>query len=189
VDGFAFISTLVSALAWPTVAIVIVLFLRKPMADLLPLLQRLKYRDMEVVFGNRIAEVKAEVVALANEQQIAHEKLIGRDGVDPYSIRIKHISKWVDERSYSVRVWLDAPSEFLSSVNKVIYERPDAAQGGFSEAVVSPFENKFECQVESTIWAVIKLKNGEKLRRQRFLARPDRPAVVDAEQSAVAKRE
>ena len=51
---------MVRALAWPATAFVLVLLLRKPIAELIPLLTRLKYKDLELEFGRRVAEVKAE---------------------------------------------------------------------------------------------------------------------------------
>lgn len=58
-----FIASVVGSLAWPSVVLAIVLVLRKPLRDLLPLLQRLKYKDLELEFGKRIQELNAEVVA------------------------------------------------------------------------------------------------------------------------------
>jgi hypothetical protein len=43
------------------VVAVLVLVLRKPLRDLLPLLQHLKYRDLELDFGSSVEEVKEEL--------------------------------------------------------------------------------------------------------------------------------
>lgn len=59
-DALTFISELVRSLAWPATSVVLVLLLRKPIAELIPLLRRLKYKDLELEFGRRVAEVKAE---------------------------------------------------------------------------------------------------------------------------------
>jgi hypothetical protein len=60
VDALTFIAEMVKALAWPSMALALVLLLRKPIAELIPLLTRLKYKDLELEFGRRVAEVKAE---------------------------------------------------------------------------------------------------------------------------------
>jgi hypothetical protein len=60
-DWFGFVANLVDSLAWPIAAIVLVLFLRKPIKNLLPLLQRLKYKELELEFGKRVEEVKDEL--------------------------------------------------------------------------------------------------------------------------------
>src|SRR5579859_300435 len=60
-DCLTFIASIIKSLAWPLAVIVIVLVLRKPLGSLLPLLQRLKYKDLELDFGKRVEEVSDEV--------------------------------------------------------------------------------------------------------------------------------
>jgi hypothetical protein len=62
-DSLSFIAELVNALAWPAALVALVVMLRKPLSDLIPLLQRLKYKDLELEFGRAIEEVKEEVQA------------------------------------------------------------------------------------------------------------------------------
>lgn len=59
-DALTFIAEIVKALAWPAMVLTLVFLLRKPIADLIPLLTRLKYKDLELEFGRRLAEVTAE---------------------------------------------------------------------------------------------------------------------------------
>lgn len=54
-DKLTFISTLVSSLAWPLAAIVGFLTLRDPIAKAIPLIKKIKYKDMDIEF-NRISE-------------------------------------------------------------------------------------------------------------------------------------
>lgn len=51
---------LVQALAWPATVLLIVLSLREPLATLIPLLQRLKYKDFELEFGRQVQELGRE---------------------------------------------------------------------------------------------------------------------------------
>jgi hypothetical protein len=60
-DICSFIANIVGSLAWPTFTLVIVLLLLKPLRELIPLMQKLKYKDLELEFGRRIEEVSAEV--------------------------------------------------------------------------------------------------------------------------------
>jgi hypothetical protein len=62
-DWFEFIASLVNSLAWPMAVVILVLILRKPLAGLIPLLQRLKYKDLELEFGRRVEEVSEKLVA------------------------------------------------------------------------------------------------------------------------------
>jgi hypothetical protein len=57
-----FIANIVGSLAWPAVFIAVFYFLREPVENLLPLLQRLKYKEIELEFNRRVEEVRAEVV-------------------------------------------------------------------------------------------------------------------------------
>jgi len=55
-----FISSLATALAWPGAVLALALVLRKPLAELIPLLQRMKYRDFEMEFRRRVSEAREE---------------------------------------------------------------------------------------------------------------------------------
>jgi len=46
-DTLTFISELIKAVAWPMTAIVLVVLLRKPIIELIPLLRKLKYKELE----------------------------------------------------------------------------------------------------------------------------------------------
>jgi len=58
-----FIASIVNSLAWPVGILAIVLVLRKPLRQLLPLLRRLKYKEFELEFEKRVQEIRAEVTA------------------------------------------------------------------------------------------------------------------------------
>lgn len=59
-DTLTFIAELAKAFAWPGFILLLILLLRKPIRDIIPLLTRLKYKDFELEFGRRVEEVKAE---------------------------------------------------------------------------------------------------------------------------------
>ncbi len=74
-DWLTFIVEIVKAGAWPVLLFALLLLLRKPIADLIPLLRKLKYREFEAEFGARLEEVenlKAEVAvpALPEQQEL-----------------------------------------------------------------------------------------------------------------------
>lgn len=50
-DWLTFISQVIGALAWPSAVITIFLGLRKPIRDLLPYIQKLKWKEVEIEFG------------------------------------------------------------------------------------------------------------------------------------------
>jgi uncharacterized protein YutE (UPF0331/DUF86 family) len=63
-DWLTFIVELIKTLAWPLTVLAILILLRKPLIGLIPLLQRIKYKDFELEFGRQVREVRAE----ANEE-------------------------------------------------------------------------------------------------------------------------
>jgi hypothetical protein len=66
-----FISHLVASVAWPVTVFVCLLVLRKPLLDLLPLVRKLKYSDIEVQFGREVAEIRvaADAAELRSEPE------------------------------------------------------------------------------------------------------------------------
>ena len=56
-DILTFISNLIDAAVWPAAVIFLVFLLRSPLGRLLPLVSSLKYKDLELQFGNRLKEI------------------------------------------------------------------------------------------------------------------------------------
>lgn len=57
-DWVTFLSNLIDSLAWPSVVVVAVILLRRPLAGLLPLLRHAKYKDLEFHFGQKLDELE-----------------------------------------------------------------------------------------------------------------------------------
>ncbi|MCL4554858.1 MAG: hypothetical protein M1617_04180 [Actinobacteria bacterium] len=53
-----FVASIVGSLAWPATALFVLWVLRKPLAQLIPLLQRLRYRDIELDFSKKLEEAR-----------------------------------------------------------------------------------------------------------------------------------
>jgi hypothetical protein len=54
----AFITQLVTALAWPVTVLICTVLLRPLLVGLLPLIRKVKYSDVEIQFGREVAELK-----------------------------------------------------------------------------------------------------------------------------------
>src|SRR6266702_978293 len=80
-DWLTFVSSLVHSLAWPGAVVGIVLLLRRSLNKLLPELNRLKYKDLELDFGRQVAQAKAEVEASPAPRQLpeARQLQLGPD--------------------------------------------------------------------------------------------------------------
>jgi hypothetical protein len=51
-----FAAKVIGSIAWPATMLTIIIFLRKPIRDLLPFLERLKYKDFELSFRRQLQE-------------------------------------------------------------------------------------------------------------------------------------
>ncbi len=73
-DVLTFISTIINSLAWPIIILVLVILFRKPLLNLVPFLERLKYKDFELQFSRDIQLAKdvanAEIPIENQEREI-----------------------------------------------------------------------------------------------------------------------
>lgn len=56
-DILTFISSLIESVAWPAAVVFLVYLLRSPLSRLLPLVTSLKYKDLELQFGNQLKRI------------------------------------------------------------------------------------------------------------------------------------
>lgn len=54
---------ILKVIAWPTVVVVSMWLLRRPLADLVPATRRVRYKDLQVEFGKDVEEVRMEAEA------------------------------------------------------------------------------------------------------------------------------
>lgn len=59
-DWKQFLSSIVESLTWPTVVVLLVILLRKPLSGLLPLLERMKFKDFEIGFAQKLGDAKTD---------------------------------------------------------------------------------------------------------------------------------
>jgi len=59
-DVLTFTSELVKSLSWPAATVFLVVLLRKPIIELIPLMKKLKYKELELEFSQEVSKLKAE---------------------------------------------------------------------------------------------------------------------------------
>jgi hypothetical protein len=69
-DWLTFLASIVGSLAWPASVVITVLILRRALNKLLPELNRLKYKDLELEFGKEVAQAKIEIEASPEIKQL-----------------------------------------------------------------------------------------------------------------------
>lgn len=72
-DLLTFIATIVGSLVWPTSLLIVILVLRKPLAELLPDVSKLKYKDLEVDFGKKLERIEAAMDMIKDETKLKRD--------------------------------------------------------------------------------------------------------------------
>jgi hypothetical protein len=71
-----FIVSVLGVLVWPATVLAIFYFLRTPIRDLLPLLERLKYKDFELIFRRTAEEARQSIAADGAQIEATHELIV-----------------------------------------------------------------------------------------------------------------
>ncbi|MCD4484652.1 hypothetical protein LQR31_09235 [Chromobacterium vaccinii] len=66
-DKLTFIAEVVKTLTWPTSLVLLAVMLRKPVGELIPLLRKLKYKEVEMEFSREIANLKANSTSIPEQ--------------------------------------------------------------------------------------------------------------------------
>ena len=72
-DLLTFVATIIGSLAWPVSLLIVILVLRKPLAELLPGIRKLKYKDLEVDFGKELERIEAVMDTIEDETKPRRE--------------------------------------------------------------------------------------------------------------------
>ena len=168
------VTTILKALeiltAWPVLLFLGLYLLRNQISLLLPdLAKRLSKAPGGWEFSS-LQEVRAEVATLVNQAEISQDIAKANLKVDPKSIRLRHTSVPDGPKYWKVKVWLDAPADFVSEIEKVTFERHPTFKNRYKDVTSPPFADSFKCWGEFTIRAAIRLRDGQMIKRQRYLA-------------------
>lgn len=60
-DWLQFFSSVISSIAWPAAVVGLAYLMRNPLANLLPLIRTLKYKDLQIDIGEQLEAVKEQV--------------------------------------------------------------------------------------------------------------------------------
>ncbi len=107
-DSLTFFAQVITALAWPITLVIVLLLLRRPLLDLIPLLQRLKYKDLELDFGSKVQELAAEA------QEEFSWALEGQTNLDRISVYYAPIAA-VSPRAAVLEAWLELESAAIAA--------------------------------------------------------------------------
>ncbi len=117
-DGLTFLSKAIDSLAWPAVILAFALMLKKPLIELIPFLQRLKYKELELEFSKQVAELKAEVAdaiqPIENQEPAQHSQKNHLLQLVDFSARAAIMEAWLEVESAATTAassfWNEPPS-------------------------------------------------------------------------------
>jgi hypothetical protein len=124
-DWLTFIAEIIKGLAWPAVVLTLLLVLRRPIADLLPLVRKLRYKEFEAQFGARLEEVetlKAETAPALPEPAAPAQPgeppgAFRRPSTDVLSLALQLAEK--SPRAAILEAWLGVESAAKSAVKRL----------------------------------------------------------------------
>jgi len=135
-----FISSVLSSIIWPATVMLVVILLRGPLVELIPLLKRLKVRDIEIEFGAGLERAKAVAqIAIPQDMRVTDtesREQLGFDSVGSFP-RSAVLEAWIMLEDAAVRAigartnstklgWLRRkPNELPDSLTKLDLLDPD----------------------------------------------------------------
>jgi len=126
-DVLTFLSELIKAAAWPVTTVVLVVLLRKPIVELIPLLRRLKYRELELEFSQEVSELTAEAEAIAKEKGEEVVPIASTSSnllnLVAFSTRAAIMEAWLEVESASVTIassfWGQSSNDTFRNIPKL----------------------------------------------------------------------
>lgn len=94
-DTLTFVSEIIKVVTWPITVLIIFITLRKPLAHLFMLLDKMKYKDFELEFGNEIRELKEEAKKELPKRQLGSREKSHLSELAKISPRAAILEAWL----------------------------------------------------------------------------------------------
>ena len=128
-DALTFTAEMIKALAWPVAVVIVSLMVRKPVIQLLPLLRRLKYKEIELEFVKELAQLKSEVTEIEsaeNKKSTSSDPITSSNrllNIASISTSAAILEAWSELESVSLAVassfWAQPPSDTFKNYPKL----------------------------------------------------------------------
>ncbi len=110
-DWKTFIIEILNAVSWPVAAVIGVWLFRKPIYDLIPLIKKLKYKELEMEFSEQVRELKKESEKALPSTDKQETKLI--ENKSKY-LQLLDISP----RSAVLEAWLELETAMIDNIHR-----------------------------------------------------------------------
>lgn len=88
--------SIIDSLAWPVTLIIIILILKNPLIDLVPYINKLKYKDLEIEFEKSLNELSQKTKSKnQNLEHMSHKEKININKIKHGSPRINIMESWL----------------------------------------------------------------------------------------------
>jgi len=110
-----FVSSLVGSVIWPVTILVAVLLLRPPLDNLLPFIEKLRYKDFELFFSRRVEEIRAEV----------SDEFPDPTGDSTQSEKADRVAQlaMLSPRAAVIHAWLEVEAAVRSAARRLGYDK------------------------------------------------------------------
>jgi uncharacterized protein YutE (UPF0331/DUF86 family) len=110
-----FVASVIASLAWPLSITLMFCVLRRPIIQLVPLLRRLKIKEIELEFREGLDAAKPKVALMADDRQMVIEGFLKKR---EYYIRLAEVSK----RSAIIEAWLEVETAMSDAYVRLVEE-------------------------------------------------------------------
>jgi lipopolysaccharide biosynthesis regulator YciM len=108
-DTLTFLSELIKSIAWPVTSIILVFLLRKPIIELVPLMKKLKYKELELEFSQEVMALKSETKEVSSSSSDGRKAYLASSKaleLVQVSTRAAIIEAWVEVEAIALEVAL-----------------------------------------------------------------------------------
>lgn len=121
-DLLTFMAAIIGHLAWPTAAVILVLILRRPLRQLIPTLRRLRYRDLELDFGEKLEALERQAdQAQLPEPEVTRLPAPSEREALPLAARLETLAIEAP-RAAILEAWLSVEREARAAAGRLGYD-------------------------------------------------------------------
>lgn len=106
-----FIAEAIKALSWPITVVLIIYLLRKPLSELIPLLRKLKYKELELDFGKQIKELSEKAT---KELPVVEKIDLVTEEVGEHLTEIAQVAP----RAAIIEAWIELEKAAIAALEK-----------------------------------------------------------------------